>query len=182
MDRRIQKTQVSLVRALRQLMQRYPWSRVSVAMICQEANLARSTYYAHFANKQELLELSIANLAEELTPDLSTRGLDSNGRLRFLPLFLEHVQTHRDIYLCNRSSTDIQVILENMRQMTLGLIRREALESSCAGNASDDKLRFVGGGLSALIEHWNLEACVEPQALLLERLDKLTQESFCCGT
>lgn len=176
MDRRIQKTRTRLVQALRQLMLQYPWETVTVALVCQEAGVSRSTYYSHLTNKQELLELSIACLADELAPVGQRRGLDACGTLRFLPAFLAHIKSHREIYIQNQFSAAISIILGNMRKMTNGLIQHEVQGSRYASVVSSDKLVFVGGGLSALIERWNDEACVEPEPLLLERLDALIRE------
>lgn len=176
MDRRIQKTRALLIRTLRQLMLRYPWDTLTVALVCQEAGISRSTYYSHFTNKQELLELSIASLADELAPDDHSRGLDAFGNLKFLPAFLEHIRAHRDIYLQNESSAALSIILANIHRMTDGLIQHEVQGSDYRKRVSPDKLVFLGGGVSALIQRWNQDACVEPEQVLLQRLDKMILE------
>lgn len=176
MDRRIQKTRALLVQTLRRLMLRYPWDTLTIALVCQEAGISRSTYYSHFTNKQELLELSIASLAAELAPVGASRGLDAFGNLKFLPAFLAHIKTHREIYLQNQSSVAMSIILANIRRMTDGLIQHEVQDSGYGKRVSPDKLIFLGGGVSALIERWNHQACVEPEQVLLQRLDELILE------
>lgn len=181
MDRRIEKTRALLIQTLRQLMLRYPWDTLTIALVCQEAGVSRSTFYSHFTNKQELLELSIASLADELAPTGKPRGLDAFGNLKFLPAFLEHIKTHRDIYLQNESSAAMSIILANIRRMTDGLIQHELQASVYRKRVSPDKLVFLGGGVSALIERWNEAACVEPEAALLQRLDVLILECLPTG-
>ncbi len=176
MDRRIQKTRALLIQTLRQLMLRYPWGTLTVALICEEAGISRSTYYSHFTTKQELLELSIASLADELAPVDQSRGLDAFGNLKFLPAFLAHIRAHREIYLQNESSAAMSIILANIRRMTDGLIQHEIQTSSYCEPVSPDKLVFLGGGVSALIERWNQEGCVEPEPSLLQRIDALILE------
>lgn len=173
MDRRIQKTRALLVQTLRELMLRYPWESLTIALVCQEAGISRSTYYSHFTNKDELLELSIDSLADELAPLDRSRGLDTGGNFKFLPAFLSHIKTHRQIYVQNQSSAALSVILANIRRMTDGLIRHEVQGSTYRLRVSPDQMVFLGGGVSAFIERWNEGACVESEPVLLERLDKL---------
>lgn len=52
MDRRIRKTQTALVDAVRALLQTYVWDDISVQLICDTADISRSTFYSHFADKE----------------------------------------------------------------------------------------------------------------------------------
>ncbi|MEQ8699441.1 MAG: TetR/AcrR family transcriptional regulator, partial [Bauldia litoralis] len=93
-DRRVARTRRLLRDALIGLMKTTPWDRISVQQICDRADVARSSFYAHFNNKHELREFSFAQLETELggaqaAPGLdgapAERGLVRDGRFAFLP-------------------------------------------------------------------------------------------------
>ena len=52
-DRCVQRTRDSLRAAFVALMAERGWDRVSVQDVCDRANVGRSTFYTHFADKEE---------------------------------------------------------------------------------------------------------------------------------
>ena len=55
LDRRIQKTRKVLLESLISLMLEKDYSTISVTDITEKANVGRSTFYAHFEDKEQLL-------------------------------------------------------------------------------------------------------------------------------
>lgn len=61
MDLRIQKTYRSLLVAFTKLLETHRYEDVTIAMLCDEAMIRRTTFYKHFADKSEFFSfLSIA--------------------------------------------------------------------------------------------------------------------------
>lgn len=54
-DRRTEKTRQSLLLALSELMQEKKYSNITIQEIIDKANVGRSTFYAHFETKDDLL-------------------------------------------------------------------------------------------------------------------------------
>ena len=54
-DRRIQRSQETLIQAILTLMKTNHYDQISVQDIVQQANVGRSTFYAHFQNKDDLV-------------------------------------------------------------------------------------------------------------------------------
>ncbi len=54
-DRRMVRTQTQLRQALHELILEKPYERISVQDILDRANIGRSTFYAHFQDKDDLL-------------------------------------------------------------------------------------------------------------------------------
>ena len=54
-DRRIRITKLAIKESLIELMQEYPISKISVTMICDAADINRSTFYTHYTDPYDLL-------------------------------------------------------------------------------------------------------------------------------
>lgn len=171
MDRRVQETQQKLVAALRLLMQRYPWESITVATICLEAEISRSTFYSRLKDKEELMQLSLDSLARELAPSDTRRGLNTTCSLKFVPALLDHVKSHRDILVKNSGSAAAFFILRNMRKTIAGLVDKEIQVSTYANAVEKETLVFICGGLSALIENWTDDECRESAARMTVKID-----------
>ncbi len=65
LDLRQRKTRKLLVEALAQLLEEKPFQELSVTDICQRAMVHRTTFYAHFNDKQELLRYLLEGMEQE---------------------------------------------------------------------------------------------------------------------
>ena len=65
LDLRQRKTRKLLVEALAQLLSEHPFQELSVTDICRRAMVHRTTFYAHFNDKQELLRYLLEGLERE---------------------------------------------------------------------------------------------------------------------
>ena len=75
-DRRVQKTRKLLQDALIELVAEKGYESVSIREILDEANVGRSTFYAHFQDKEQLLH-SILDRLNELFEQHKKRVLDA---------------------------------------------------------------------------------------------------------
>ena len=55
-DRRVRITKLAIKDSLIELMQQYPITKISVKMICDNADINRSTFYAHYKDQNDLLD------------------------------------------------------------------------------------------------------------------------------
>lgn len=67
MDLRIQKTYRSLLAAFTKLLETHRYEDVTVAMLCDEAMIRRTTFYKHFADKSEFFSFFVDSLRIEIT-------------------------------------------------------------------------------------------------------------------
>ena len=92
-DRRVRKTRTQLHGALASLVHEKPYDEIVVKEILARADVGRSTFYAHYRDKDELLERSILDL---LSIDRSRPSANDttapDGLLGFSLPFLEHVE------------------------------------------------------------------------------------------
>ena len=76
-DRRIQKTRNAILNTFYDIVHRKPYRSIKISEIIEQADIARSTFYEHFNNKEDLLFQSIRgpldifarNGARSLRPD-----------------------------------------------------------------------------------------------------------------
>jgi AcrR family transcriptional regulator len=72
-DLRVIKTRKALTSALYVLLQRQPFSKITVYDICMEALVSRTAFYTHFCDKYDLLEQWLQTLREKLLQRLHTQ-------------------------------------------------------------------------------------------------------------
>ena len=94
-DRRTQRTRQTLSHALIDLIQEKRYEAITVQDICDRANVGRSTFYAHYQDKDDLLASNFQQMMESLGSQIEWRA----GQFVFpvTPLF-QHVQEHHHLY------------------------------------------------------------------------------------
>lgn len=93
MDRRQKKTREAIFRALRSLLERKQYSAITVQEIIDEADIGRSTFYAHFETKDDLLRQLCSDIFHHVFTDLLPQEEDTLDH-RNLELKLGHILYH----------------------------------------------------------------------------------------
>lgn len=95
-DRRVQRTRGLLHQALVSLIHEKPYDAIVVKEILGRANIGRSTFYAHFRDKSELLDSGLRDVLSKCSRANPTRAeCRSEHLLRFSgPLFM-HIDQFR---------------------------------------------------------------------------------------
>jgi hypothetical protein len=83
-DRRIQKTKKYLAEALVQLIAEKGYEEVTIQDIIDKANVGRSTFYAHYESKEQLLLNNINFQKELIETNLQDEGLPFGVNLTYL--------------------------------------------------------------------------------------------------
>lgn len=90
MDARVRRTRDALGDALVALMQEKPFDTITVQDVLDRAKVGRSTFYAHYSDKDDLLMSDAEEFFESLAMALSVRG-DKSDRVFPVREFFSHI-------------------------------------------------------------------------------------------
>jgi len=172
-DRRIVRTRTRLQDALLSLIRTRNYDSISISDICRSAKVGRSTFYAHYAKKDDLKRSGLRHLRDRLT-EVQLRGADQGPQpLSFSLALFEHARSHLDLYKALIGTRGGAVALSALRETLSELVRRELRQRSGRTRSADDPREFtvqylVGAYLSVLT--WWLDAGAK---LPVQRVDAL---------
>jgi AcrR family transcriptional regulator len=131
LDRRQKKTKSSILSAFGKLLANSDYSKITVQDIIEEANIGRSTFYAHFATKDHLLEEICSDLFEHILSDsLRAEGShDFSSHRGSMQTNVTHILYHlrdgrKDIITLLKYDSN-ELFLHHFRQHLSGLVRED---------------------------------------------------------
>lgn len=133
-DLRIVKTNKALYEALLLLMKEKTFEEIKISDLCQKALINRSTFYAHYNDKYELLITMVEDLKQALLSSLKTNENDINTKKYFmemLKILIDHIEDKKDIY---------QAILVNNRNGILMDILYDVANRDINERIKNDKI------------------------------------------
>lgn len=169
MDLRIQKTYRSLLAAFTTLLETHRYEDVTVAMLCDEAMIRRTTFYKHFADKSEFfsffvdsLRIEITKYGEQKTAESKAAGSldapDEEEGLAILQALVDFMLDHERMVdnIFESSMSGMMVLMmadrvaETLRERYRGKFR--VVEGDPVTLAATSE--FVAGGIVRLFEKW----------------------------
>lgn len=160
LDRRVVRTRATLRRALVALMLKKGYAATTVEDICAEANIGRSTFYAHFTSKDDLKRSGLDEhlrdmLIERQKQARSGQGASNSERFAFALYFFEHAREHLDLYRALVTKGGVATTIAMMRQIITDLVRRELADTAPPDGAPREAVvQFVVGAFMALLTWW----------------------------
>jgi AcrR family transcriptional regulator len=137
-DRRIRRTRRALGEALIALVLEKGYDRVTVQDILDRADVGRSTFYAHFRDKEALLVANFDDLGEQLRADLDamTPGIAPTDPTHPVGVIYQHADERRAAYkaLCGKQGGNI--VYGHLHRL-VGALLREHLRPHLAATGSD---------------------------------------------
>lgn len=134
-DRRIQKTQRSLREALLSLAREKPYDSIAVKEVLDRADVGRSTFYAHFSGKDDLLESGI----HEILRSIRSRPRSGDPREQIvafsLPI-LEYIDQHRRADGVMMTPKGHLVMHEHLQDVLTSLIADDVALATASGRSS----------------------------------------------
>ena len=144
MDRRVRKTQAAVYSAFVALIIERGYDAISVQDIIDEADVGRTTFYAHFRSKQELLSYGFERLREELVTIGSERTLERWG---FVGPLLEHARAHLGLYRALLAGNGGHLAEVSFHAIAEDLVARELADDRVA-------TALLAGALVGAVRAW----------------------------
>jgi len=165
----VQRTRRALREALVGLLVERSWDQVSVQDVCDRANIGRSTFYTHFADKEELLVGGLDDLRKELR---RAAPLDSGARpLEFVRGVIEHANEQRRLFRAVVGKHSGHAVQQRFRQMLIQLVHEDLSAIAARSPQLEVTARYVAGALLETLTWW-LDTRNGFQADELEKLFK----------
>ena len=118
-DLRVIKTKKTLFNTLTELMKTNTFEEIKTSDICSKALINRSTFYAHYNDKYDLLVDFLNDLKESLIADLKKNEEEINTKeyfMKVLKVLIDHIDEKREIYsailLNNRNGILMDILFD----------------------------------------------------------------------
>lgn len=161
-DRRVRKTRRLLHEALVSLILERGWDAVSVRDVCEKADVGRSTFYVHFADKENLLLSGFDELHEVMEQVRSSAKVPFG----FLGPLAAHAAENARLVRALFGRQSGQSVQWRFRDVLASLVEAELKLLKVPKAARPLLTRFIAGGAADVLMAW----LDHPQGISPERL------------
>ena len=157
-DRRTRNTRQRLRQALLELLKKKRYEDISIQDITERADVARSTFYTHYVDKDDLLTGSQGIFAENLDQQMTAHaGVDGSSAFSGLTWFY-HIQAQGEIMKVIAKDPAMDLALKTLR----GIIHHSVEEGVRAYSGTDKNadvpqsviVDYLTDALMSLIRWW----------------------------
>lgn len=152
-DLRIVKTKKILFNSLLNLMKTKNFEKIKISDICEEALINRSTFYAHYDDKYELLidlfeerKLSLLKVFE----DNENKAFSKEYLMELLSILIDHIEENKEIYSAilanNRNGILIDFLIDAIERDVSEKLKDNS-EIKISDLPLDIIVKFYAGGL-----------------------------------
>lgn len=175
MDRRQQKTRAAIFYAFSDILRHKNYNSITVQEIIDKANIGRSTFYAHFETKDDLLkELCtelFGHIVESAVDGRHTHGLysDNSAPESIFCHLLQHLEENHNNILGLLSCESSEIFLRYFKDSLNELVQTQFVSQSRKTNASlpnDFLVNHISGSFVEMVLWWIKGNRKQPPAVL----------------
>ena len=152
-DRRVRRTRARLQDALMELILEKGYDRITVQDLIDRADIGRSTFYAHYETKDDLMRAGLGELTEELERSLRD-GSEESVPVKAL---FAHLDSHHALYKAMLRDRGLSLV----EDAVLDILNRFATEAIAAdpsgrrpGVDPEVHAAYLAGSLMAFLDWW----------------------------
>ena len=161
-DLRIIKTKQKLVDAFTDMIDKIPFTDISVYELCQNANVRRATFYKHFSDKFDFLRYYVKLLEEEIftsTSPLKRTRAPIDYYASYVSHIIQYLNYNEKIIQALVGTEDFFNVLNIILSGTYDVLIRDLTEDVSRGviilpSEIETVARFLNGGIGALVVEW----------------------------
>lgn len=179
-DRRFQRTELLLREALIALILEKSYDAITVQNILDRANMGRSTFYAHYRDKEDLLLSGFQALFETFQKEYAQRSVPNREPVetgKDLSLFFfRHAGSHRDLFKAMIGEQGGKIIQEHTQKFLTRFLREHISAQLSGPNKelqADLLAHFIAGSYLSMLTWWldrDLPYTAEEMDALFQRL------------
>jgi AcrR family transcriptional regulator len=171
-DRRVARTHRALREALIALIRERGWDDVTVQDVCERADVGRSTFYVHFADKEELLVTGFADLRRNL------RALVAGGDgepLGFTMALIEHAGEYKELFKALVGRRTAAKVQREFMEVVKELVAEDLIRAGVpAGSVPEVAVVYVAGAFWEIIVWWFEQRRLQPADELAAAFKRMT--------
>lgn len=175
MDRRVKYTTLLLKESLVKLMKNYSISKISVKMLCEDADINRSTFYAHYNDQFDLLRQLEQEVITEFENYIDMHTMtDPVDTVAILKQLLEYAAKNVDLFrvlLSENGDSEFQRDILSLAQRQI--ISNLKSDQSLDPRTSEYLQHFIIAGALEILQKWIQDGTVESTQQMAELLSKL---------
>jgi len=161
-DRRVRKTRRQLRDALVALILEKGWDTVTVQDVCAKADVGRSTFYVHFADKEDLLLSGF----DDLHASLERGSASADQPFAFAAPLFQHAAENHDLLLAVAGRQSGQQVQWRFRDVVFTFVEAELGTKLPPGFERTSVSRFIAGGFLEMLTAWlDQPSGITPHAL-----------------
>lgn len=182
-DRRVKYTTALLKESLIRLMRTRPISKISVKMLCEDADINRSTFYAHFSDPYELLRWIEQGVIADFNAYIKENISDnqSQSAVAILKQLMDYIAENTDLFqvlLSKSGDTEFQKDLMSIvqEQMISNLQNAKMLSARTIAYLKG----FIIAGALEVLQTWLRDGTVESSQEMAEFITGLLFQGASC--
>ena len=148
-DRRTARSRRRLHAALVDEILERGWDRVSVRAVCARAGVGRSTFYLHFADKEDALVGGLDHVRDELRA-----AADPRAPFGFVRGMIEHAGASRRLFRAVIGKRSGLAVQRRFREVVRELMLDGLRASRVPARALEARARFLGGAFVEMLIWW----------------------------
>ena len=173
-DRRSQRTRHLLSEALVELIREKGYNSITVSDIIDRANVGRSTFYAHYRDKDDLLAGELDRVIGFLSQGVSDESDEENSLFPSLGLF-RHVGEQYELYKALVWSSGVDLLFKHVQKSL-----SQRIEQSLQGSGKEFDVpipilaNFAAGSFLTILKWWLDNKMIYSPEQMDEIFQKLT--------
>jgi AcrR family transcriptional regulator len=166
-DRRVGRTRAALGQALFALMQTHEWKNINIQILCDEANVARSSFYAHFDSLGGLLE---AVISANMPSAIAAGGGGASPALTWL---VDHIAENKRLFFHTVNAPSGAAVLSRFKAAIKSAVRAETAAKGY--DLTETELAFLVGGTFEAVQTWAVSWRMERLTALKSDVSSLAE-------
>ncbi len=166
-NKRYQITDEKIENALLALLKDKDFNSTYVNDICKEAGIARTSFYSHYDDINDLILKTQNKYSNKILEILLTNKLSSKDAYT---MYFSYLKDHSVFYKAYLISSDSRIFAKNTCDYLLDLYAERLNMDNINKRKKKYHMIFIGAGINAIACKWLLDGCIETPEEMTEIL------------